>query len=137
MADINVAALLAQKKIEMEEARRSVRPITEAIDERGQVRIWMIAEKRWIKRWPVDAVEILKSGTANLTGPEEEIEQQQTQEPEPQIKQPSEPIETKHIMVAIESMTIPELKEYARVKEIDISKLTRKADIINSIKNQE
>ena len=70
MVDINVDVMLAQKNGAMEAARRSARPISEAIDERGKVSLWLIAQKRWIKVWPVDAMDILRSGTANLDGPD-------------------------------------------------------------------
>ena len=38
---------------------------------------------------------------------------------------------------AIEDMTIPELREYAEGNDIDISGLTRRADIIEAIKEAE
>jgi hypothetical protein len=38
---------------------------------------------------------------------------------------------------AIESMTVPELREYAEGNEIDISGLTKKADIVEAIEKAE
>ncbi|HUS74281.1 MAG TPA: hypothetical protein VMY06_14570 [Sedimentisphaerales bacterium] len=125
MVDINVDVMLAQKNGAMEAARKSARPITEAIDERGKVSLWLISQKKWVRFWPVDAMDILRSGTANLDGPKPEPE------PEP------EPGESKPISVAIESMTIPELKEYAEVNKIDVSKLTKKVDIVEAIQKHE
>jgi len=85
MADINLEMLIAQKKAETEKARKKAKSISDAIDDRGQVKIWLIAEKRWKKVWPVDAMDILKSGSANLDGPPPE------REPEPEPESESEP----------------------------------------------
>jgi len=91
MVDINVDVMLAQKKGAMEAARRSARPIAEAVDERGKVSLWLIAQKKWVRFWPVDAVDILKSGTANLDGPEPEPEPEPVPEPEPEPKPEPKP----------------------------------------------
>ena len=72
VTDITVSRLLDGKKQANELAQNSAMPIRNAIDDNGKVKIWLIAEKRWVKVWPVDAMEIMKSGSANLTGPEEE-----------------------------------------------------------------
>jgi len=72
MADITMEKLLAEKKQANQQAMNEAISIRNAIDENGKVKIWLIAEKKWVKVWPIDAMGILKSGSANLTGPEEE-----------------------------------------------------------------
>ena len=101
MADINILNLVAQKKQASEQAVRAAAPVRGATDERGKVNLWLISQKRWAKFWPVDAMDILKSGTANLDGPE----------PEPEIVPEPEPAGATEM--AVESMSIPQLKKYA------------------------
>lgn len=121
MADINILNLVAQKKQASEQAVRAAAPVRGATDERGKVSLWLISQKKWAKFWPVDAMDILKSGTANLDGPEPEI----VSEPEPEPK--PEPV----------NWTIPKLREYAKLKSIDVSKLTKKEDIVAAIQKAE
>ena len=124
MVDINVDVMLAQKKGAMEAARRSARPIAEAVDERGKVSLWLIAQKKWVRFWPVDAVDILKSGTANLDGPEPEPD------PEPEEAKKNTSPETGKL----EEGTIEDLRKLAKERKIDLGKLTKKSDIIAKIR---
>ena len=80
----NTAALLAQKNQAKLLAVQSADPIRNRIDERGRVKIWLIGEARWVSVWPVDAMDILKSGTANLDGPVPDADPQVSTEPEPE-----------------------------------------------------
>jgi hypothetical protein len=59
---------LKTKKQAMQEAM----PIRNALDDHGEIKIWLVAEKKWVNVWPVDAMEIMKIGGANLEGPQEE-----------------------------------------------------------------
>ena len=124
MVDINVDVMLAQKKGAMEVARRSARPIAEAVDDRGKVSLWLIAQKKWVRFWPVDAVDILKSGTANLDGPEPEPD------PEPEEAKKNTSPETGKL----EEGTIEDLRKLAKERKIDLGKLTKKKDIIAKIR---
>ena len=121
--DINVLNLVAQKKQASEQAVMAAAPVRGAIDERGKVSLWLISQKKWAKFWPVDATDILKSGTANLTGPE----------PEEEIEQPQAKGFRLPSIIATNSMNINELIEFAEINKIDISKLTDKKDILEAI----
>ena len=131
--NINVLNLVAQKKQANEQAVMAAAPVSGAIDERGKVSLWLISQKKWAKFWPVDAMDILKSGTANLTGPEEEIkevEAENNQEPEPdEDKEKANPKTGK-----LEDGTVVELRKLAKDRDIELGNLTLKADIIEKIR---
>ena len=63
---------LAEKQIAKEKAQTAAGPIRGATDERGKVNVYLINEKKWKKLWPIDAMDMMRAGAANLEGPEPE-----------------------------------------------------------------
>jgi len=149
MTDINVQNLLTEKKQAQEPAVRAASPIANATDERGRVKLWVISKKKWVKFWPVDAMDVLKSGTANLDGPDLEAEAEAKAKADADAKAKAKAdadakaeaeakanaeaeaeakaeAEEKPEPDPLENMTIPQLKKYAKKNKIDISNLDEK-----------
>lgn len=113
VTDKNVLDKLAEKKRANEQAQNVAMPIRNMIDDHGKVKVWLVTEKKWVKVWPIDAMEIMKSGGANLTGPEME---------KPEV-----------VAVDFSKYTAAELKAFGQLAEIGGAESMTKAKLIEAL----
>jgi len=125
--DYAAAQRLAEKKAAQVAAQKSAMPISERIDDHGQVAVWSIAGEKYVKLWPIDARAQLDSGAVVLDKPYDVASSPVEPDAEPDsIDDP----------VALElspEMTVSELRDLARRRGVDISDLKRKDDIYSAL----
>jgi len=124
--DPKVAHALAAKLAAKKKAQRENRPLAQKIDDKGQVTIWHLGRKAYIKVWPVDAMDMIGRGHAALCDPDNNVAET-LNEPEPE---PDDEPNTD----SLDGMTVTELRAVAGANGIDLGALTKKADIISAIR---
>jgi len=126
--DYAAAQRLAEKKAAQIAAQKSAMPISERIDDHGQVTVWSIAGEKYVKLWPIDARAQMDSGAVVLDKPYEVTSSQV----EPENAEPDS-IDDPVALELSPEMTVPELRDLARRRGVDISDLKRKDDIYSAL----
>jgi len=75
---VKISAQLEAKR----EAQKAAMPISERINDRGKLRVWLVHENKFADKWPVDAMELLNRDDATLDRPDASPEP----EPAPKIE---------------------------------------------------
>lgn len=98
------------------------------LDSRGRFRLWSVEEKKYIKRFPVDARELLANGSCELKGPAG------TSEPEP-TNDPND----ENGPYNFDQHTVPQLQEMLEELGMDTDEFAgwRKAELIAELEKRD
>jgi len=119
---------LSEKRARQAALQEAARPVAERIGDHGKVRVWSIAAEKYLDLWPIDAREQFESGAVLLDKPDEAEDEQDViaDSEEDSGEAEDEPVLNMEL-------TIPDLREIADDRGIDIAGLHRKDDIYSAI----
>lgn len=116
---------LLEKRAEQVARQEAARPISERVDHHGKVRVWNLMTEKFVALWPIDAREQINRGYVLLDKPGGEEDSNNTLDPE-EMDACVKPIDfSKH--------TIPQMRELARLKGVDLTGLQRRDDICSAL----
>lgn len=122
-ATMSTEARLAVKLQAQREARLKARPIAERISpEDGKVKVWHIADQKWVRLWPVDARQHVEAGVVLLEKPEGTAALNDSDEDE----------DPRDVVLSMD-MTVAELREIAEDKGVDLTGLSKKDEIFTAL----